>query len=80
MKIYKRTEAFCRAKGKSGAKDAVYETAQELKTKVFDTKIHEATIVKEAQGMQVSLIQHAPESKPFVDYQKLTKELLKAMG
>lgn len=61
------------------AKDAVYETAHELNTKVFDTKIHEATVVKEAQGMQVPLSQHAPESKPFIDYQKLTEEILKGI-
>jgi len=61
------------------AKDAVYEVAKELNTKVFDAKIHESTVVKEAQGMQVPLSQHAPKSKPFMDYKKLTEEILKGI-
>lgn len=59
------------------ASDDVYDAAKQMDTKVFNTKIHESTVVKESQGMQIPLSKHAPKSKPFQDYMSLSAEIIK---
>lgn len=56
------------------------DMASELGTKIFKTKIHESTVVKEAQSLQVSLRSHAPNSKPYKDYMEFTNELMRECG
>lgn len=50
--------------------------AQEMDTKIFDTFIHTAIVVKESQGWKQSLTLYDPKSKPAKDYNTLTQELL----
>ena len=47
-----------------------------MNTTIFDTKIREGVAVAEAQAMQTSLIDYSPKSKPCMDYQLLTDEIL----
>jgi chromosome partitioning protein len=56
--------------------EMVEDAAKEMNTKIFNTKIAESIKVKEAQGMQITLKTHAPDSKPFINYMELTEEIL----
>ncbi len=57
-------------------KGLLTERVQAMDTVLFDTKIREGVAVAEAQAMQTSLIDYAPKSKPCMDYQLLTDEIL----
>lgn len=52
------------------------QLALKLKTKVFNTKIREAIVVKEAQINQQSLFEYAPKAKVTEDYKKFIDEIL----
>lgn len=60
-------------------KDLLSERAQNIGTILFETKIREGIAVPESQAMQISLIDYAPKSKPFVDYELLVDEMLLKM-
>lgn len=51
-------------------------TSQQLNTKVFDTKIREAIVIKEAQGEQTNLFEYAPNAKATKDVNNFITELL----
>jgi len=51
--------------------------ARLMHTKVFNTFIREGIAVAESQTMQVPLIEYDPKSKPCMDYQEFTQEVLK---
>lgn len=50
-------------------------TASQLGTKVFKTRIREATAIKEAQALKEPLLSYAPKSKASKDYIDLAKEI-----
>lgn len=52
-------------------------TAGRMNTKIFKTTIREGVAIGEAQAFKTSVLQHAPKSKPCIDYTNFTKELLK---
>ena len=54
----------------------IEQTAAELNTKVFDTKIRECTALKEAQAMKQDIFTYAPKSNASADYNAIIKELL----
>ena len=59
--------------------ELVEETAAQLSTKVYKTKIREGIATKEAQASKQSIFEYAPRSKPAQDYAAFIKELLKDM-
>lgn len=56
--------------------EMIEQTAAELNTKVFDTKIRECTALKEAQAMKQDIFTYAPKSNASADYNAIIKELL----
>lgn len=61
-------------------KEMLESSAELMKTKVFNTYIREGVAVREAQAMQKSLIEYAPQSNPCIDYNSFADELLKEIG
>lgn len=57
-------------------KGLLAERAQEMNTIVLNTVIRKGIAVAEAQAMQTNLIDYAPHSKPCMDYEMLTDEIL----
>jgi chromosome partitioning protein len=53
------------------------ETAGQLETKLFKSKIREATAVKEAQARRQDIFTYAPKSNAAKDYLGLVEEILK---
>lgn len=51
-------------------------TAQNMGTKVFDTKIREGIAMREAQTQQEDIFLYAPKSNPALDYAEWVNELL----
>ena len=51
--------------------------AQEIGTKVFDTKIRECVSLKEAQAVRQSIFDYAPRSNGAKDYKALIEEIIK---
>lgn len=56
--------------------EAVKETAAAMGTHAFETTIREAVAVREAQARRMGLFQHAPDSKPAIDYRALAAEII----
>lgn len=54
----------------------IENTAQELGTKVFETKIRECIALKEAQAMQTNIFDYAPNSNAAKDYKNFMKEVI----
>lgn len=52
-------------------------TAEQLHTKLFDTKIRECMAIKEAQANRKSIYSYAPKCNAAVDYLNLIEEILK---
>ena len=52
------------------------QTAAQLKTKIFNTKIREGIAVKEAQASGQSVLTYSPKSNPAKDYNEFIKEFL----
>ena len=52
------------------------ETAKELKTRLYNTRIRECTAIKEAQAMRTDIYTYAPRSNATADYTALVKEIL----
>lgn len=59
--------------------EVITETAANLKTQVFKTRIREAIAIKEAQAMRTDIFTYAPKSNPAKDYSSLLDEILKAI-
>ncbi len=53
------------------------ETAKKMNTKTFETTIRVSVKIKEAQAFKLSVLQHAPDCNPCIDYTNFTNELLK---
>jgi len=53
------------------------QTAAQLHTKLYKTKIRECTAVKEAQAMRESIFDFAPRSNAAADYKALAEEIEK---
>lgn len=51
------------------------DTAQQLNTKLYNTRIRECISVKEAQAMRQSIFDYAPKSNAAADYSALTDEI-----
>lgn len=54
--------------------------AKQMNTIVFDTSIREGIAVAEAQTVREPLIDYAKNSKPNIDYEAFTTELLQRIG
>jgi len=57
--------------------EMIDETAERLQTKLYKTKIREATAVKEAQARRQSIFAYAPKSNASTDYKALIDEILR---
>ena len=57
--------------------DLLEQTANQIKTKLFNTKIRECVAIKEAQAMQTDIFTYAPNSNASTDYRHFTDELIK---
>lgn len=55
----------------------INQTAEQLGTKVFSTKIRECSAIKEAQAVKQSIFTYAPKSNASADYKLIIDELLK---
>lgn len=58
------------------ATEEIQEKAEEFGIQVFKTRIQESVVVKESQALQLPLAMHEPKSKPYLQYQEFTNELL----
>lgn len=56
-------------------RESIAQQAEEMGTKVFDTYIREGVAVEQAQAMQLSLFDYAPNSNPAKDYAALFEEM-----
>ncbi len=57
--------------------ELIEQTATELKTTVFNTKVRECTALKEAQAMKQDIFTYAPKSNATADYTAIIDEILK---
>lgn len=61
-------------------RDMITDYAQQMGTVVFNNSIREGIAVAEAQAVRKPLADYARKSKPFMDYESFTDELLKMIG
>ena len=59
----------------SDLRSDIDQQAQAMGTKIFNTFIHEGIAVEQAQAMQQSLFDYAPNSRPANDYKALYEEI-----
>lgn len=59
--------------------DLMRERAEQIKTKVFKTKIRECVAIKEAQALRQSIFNYAPRSNGAKDYISLIGEILETI-
>ena len=59
----------------SDLRESIIEQAEGMGTKVFNTYIREGVAVEQAQAMQQSLFDYAPNSNPAADYKALFAEM-----
>lgn len=52
-------------------------TAEQLHTRLYDTKIRECTAIVEAQATRQSIFSYAPRSNATTDYRALVEEIIK---
>lgn len=52
------------------------ETAVQLQTKLYATKIRETTAIKEAQVRRQSIFEYAPKNNAAIDYMSLVEEII----
>ena len=57
--------------------DNVNSAAKMLDTKVFNSRIRQATVIQESQLMRKDIFEYAPKAPVTADYEKFIKELLK---
>lgn len=53
------------------------DTAAQIGTRVFNTKIRECTAIKEAQTFGRNIFEYAPKSNGAIDYEQFTDEFMK---
>lgn len=58
------------------AVEMIEAKAQEMGSKVFNTKIRESIVIKEAQALRDNVFDYSIKSNPSRDYQELIQELL----
>ncbi len=56
--------------------DMIEETAGQLQTRLYNTKIRECTALKEAQAKRQSIYSYAPKSNATADYTALVNEII----
>ena len=56
------------------------ETAKNLNTKLYNTKIRESIALVEAQAMKEDIYTYAPKSNATEDYMALTEEIIKGVN
>lgn len=56
--------------------DLIDQTAQQLQTRLYHTKIRECTALKEAQAVQDNIFAYAPKSNAAADYRDLVAEII----
>lgn len=56
--------------------EVMENVAAQLDTKLYDTKIREATAIKEAQATKQSIFEYAPRSNASADYNALIDEII----
>ena len=56
--------------------DLINQTAQQLQTNLYQTKIRECTALKEAQAVQQDIFSYAPRSNAAADYKALVAEII----
>lgn len=61
-------------------KAMIEDYAKEMNTEIFTTAIREGIAVAEAQTVREPLIDYAKNSKPNMDYERFTTELLQKIG
>lgn len=59
-------------------KDQARATAEKLNTKLFNTVIREAVVVRESQAMLSNIFDYAPKAQVTSDYENFINELLEA--
>ncbi|NCB75203.1 MAG: ParA family protein [Clostridia bacterium] len=59
------------------AADMIEQTAEQLHTKLYQSKIRECTAIKEAQATRKSIYDYAPQSNAAADYSALVDEIIK---
>ena len=52
------------------------QTAEQLSTKLYKTKIRECTAIKEAQATKQNIFNYAPKSNATADYKALVEEII----
>lgn len=52
------------------------ETAKQLNTRLYKSRIRECTAIKEAQAMKQDIYTYAPRSNASADYKALVKEIM----
>jgi chromosome partitioning protein len=57
--------------------EMIKSTATQLQTKLYTSKIREATAIKEAQAKRQSIYEYAPKSNVTADYEALIDEIIK---
>ena len=62
-----------------GLEQSFEELASDLGTKVFKSKIRDATAIREAQVKRKSVLAHAPKSNIAKDYKKFVNEVIKGV-
>lgn len=60
--------------------EAMEHAAQQLKTKLFNTRVRECTAIKEAQLVKKDIFSYASRSNAAADYKALAAEILKDKG
>ena len=55
--------------------EMIEDTAAQLQTVLYKTKIREATAIKEAQARRLSIFEYAPKSNAAIDYKALVDEI-----
>jgi chromosome partitioning protein len=57
--------------------EMIEQTAEQLDTKLYKTKIRECTAIKESQAVKSNIFSYAPKSNATADYNALIEEILK---
>lgn len=55
--------------------DQIADQAEQMGTRVFDTRIREGVALRQSQAMRTSLYEYAPKSNPAKDYAALCSEI-----
>ena len=63
-----------------GMRELLEDTAREIESRVFQSSIREAVVLREAQAARQSVFSYAPKSKQAEDYQAFVEEFLLLQG